>query len=88
MSKSLLNKINQDNFLSLLFSFLPRKKATKVTLINKKLSSELNLTIDEYLLKEEKYRKVILSSKGSINEICNKAFKFYRESDSNEIALP
>ena len=88
MSKSLLNKINQANFLSLLFSFLPRKRATRITSINKKLSSEMNLTIDEYLLGEAEYRKIILKSKGSVNEICINAFKSFNESDYNVIAFP
>ena len=88
MSKSLLNKINQANFLSLLFSFLPRKKATRITSINKKLSSEMNLTIDEYLLGEAEYRKIILKSKGSVNEICINAFKSFNESDYNSIPFP
>ena len=88
MSQSLLSKISQTSFLSLLFSFLPRKKAVKVALINKKLSSELHLTIDEYLLEDEKFRKIILRSRGSVNDICAKAFTCYKESDNNLITYP
>ena len=87
MSKSLLSKINQMPLLSQVFDFLPKKKALKVTIINKKLSFELNLSIDDYLL-EEKYRKIILNSKGSVNDIYLKAFKCYKESDCNTITFP
>ena len=88
MSQSLLKKINQTSILSHIFNFLSKKRAVKVTLINQKLSSELNLTIDEYLLEDENYRKIILRSKGYVNEICTKVFKYYKESDNNLIPFP
>lgn len=88
MSKSLLSKIRQAPILSRIFNFLSKKRAVKVTLINKKLSAELNLTIDEYLLEDENYRKIVLRSKGFVNEICVKVFKYYKECDNNLIPFP
>ena len=88
MSQSLLSKITQTSILSQIFGFLSKKRALKITLINQKLSSKLHLSIDEYLLEEEKYRKIILSSKGSVNEICAKAFTYYKESESHLITFP
>ena len=88
MSKSLLSKIRQTPILSRIFNFLPKKRAVNVTLINKKLSSELNLSIDEYLLEDENYRKIVLRSKGFVNEICVKVFKYYKECDNNLIPFP
>ena len=82
MSRNLLKKIKDLSFLSRLFDFIPRKKAVTLTFINKKLSSELNLSIDEYLL-EEQYRTIILRSNGSINDIFAQSFKFYKESNRN-----
>ena len=64
-----------------MFAFIPRKRAMKITLINKNLSSQMNLGIDDYLL-EEKYRKIILRSKGIINVISTKVLKCYKESDN------
>ena len=80
MSRNLLNKIKDLSFLSRMFDFVARKKAVKITLINKKLSSELNLSIDEYLL-EEKYRKIIQRANASINDIFYQSFKCYKEID-------
>ena len=88
MSQSLLKKISQTSILSRIFNFISKKRAVKVTLINQKLSSEVNLTIDEYLLEDENYRKIILRSKGYVNEICTKVFKYYKESDNNLIPFP
>ena len=88
MSQSLLKKINQTSILSRIFNVLSKKRAVKVTLINQKLSSDLNINIDEYLLEDENYRKIILRSKGYVNEICTKVFKYYKESDNNLIPFP
>ena len=88
MSKNLLSKINEISFLSKMFAFIPRKRAMKITLINKSLSSQMNLSIDDYLL-EEKYRKIILRSKGIINVIGAKVLKCYKESENiNQITFP
>ena len=88
MSKNLLSKINEVSFLSKMFAFIPRKRAIKITLISKNLSSQLNLGIDDYLL-EEKYRKIILRSKGIINVISTKILKCYKESENiNQITFP
>ena len=88
MSKNLLSKINEVSFLSKMFAFIPRKRAMKITLINKSLSSQMNLGIDDYLL-EEKYRKIILRSKGIINVIDPKVLKCYKESENtNQITFP
>ena len=87
MSRNLLKKITDISILSRLFDFIPRKKAVILTLINKKLSCELNLSIDEYLL-EEKYRQIIQRSNGSINEIFLQCFKFYKESDISKMTFP
>ena len=87
MSRNLLKKITDISILSRLFDFIPRKKAMTLTLINKKLSGELNLSIDEYLL-EEKYRQIIQRSNSSINEIFLQCFKFYKESDISKMTFP
>ena len=87
MSRSLLTKIKDLSFLSAMFDFVQRKKAVNLTFINKKLSSELNLSIDEYLL-EEKYRLIILRSNASINEIFFHCFNFYKESNMDKITFP
>ena len=87
MSRNLLKKITDLSILSRLFDFIPRKKAVTLIFINKKLSSELNLTIDEYLL-EEKYRQLIQRANGAINEIFLQCFKFYKESDTIKISFP
>lgn len=87
MSRNLLNKIKDLSFLSRMFDFVVKKKAVKITLINKKLSSELNLSIDEYLL-EEKYRKIILRSNASINDIFYQSFKCYKEIDILKTTFP
>lgn len=87
MSRNLLNKIKDLSFLSRMFDFVARKKAVKITLINKKLSSELNLSIDEYLL-EEKYRKIIQRANASINDIFYQSFKCYKEIDFYKTTFP
>ena len=87
MSRSLLTKIKDLSFLSAMFDFVQRKKAVNLTFINKKLSCELNLSIDEYLL-EEKYRMIILRSNACINEIFFHCFNFYKESDLDKITFP
>ena len=50
--------------------------------MNKKLSNQLKLTIDDYLL-EEKYRKIILRSKGYINDISHKIFRCYQDLENS-----
>ena len=87
MSQSLLYKINQLPLLSHVFNFLPKKRALKVAIISKKLSSELNISFDNYLL-DEPYRKIILRSKGSVNDIYNQAIQFYKDSDNKLVTFP
>ena len=87
MSQSLLNKINQLPLLSHVFNFLPKKRALKVAIISKQLSSELNISFDNYLL-DEPYRKIILRSKGSVNDIYNQAIQFYKDSDNKLVTFP
>lgn len=87
MSQGLLNKINQKSLLSHIFTFLSRKRAIKLLLLNKKLSSELNLTIEDSFL-EEKFRKIILHSNGSLIDIAKKSFTCYQESNYNELTFP
>ena len=82
MSQNLLTKISEESFLSNMFDFINKKRAVKLIFVNKKLSNQLKLTIDDYLL-EEKYRKIILRSKGYINDISHKIFRCYQDLENS-----
>ena len=82
MTQNLLTKISEESFLSNMFDFINKKRAVKLIFVNKKLSNQLKLTIDDYLL-EEKYRKIILRSKGYINDISHKIFRCYQDLENS-----
>lgn len=74
-----LSKLNSTSTLSNIFAFVPQKTAVQILKINKSLSSSLNLTIDDYLI-DKKYQKIILNSKGELNNIFFKCYELYNNS--------
>jgi hypothetical protein len=79
ISRKSLTKMNSSSLLSNIFSFIPKKIATQILQINKKLSSSLNLTIADYLL-DKQYQDIIKNSKGDTNYIFYKSFELYQHS--------
>ena len=84
----LLTKISEKGFLFKMFSLLNKKRCYKIALANKKLSSELNLGIDDYIL-DKKYQKIILRSKGDITYIYQNCLNCYSETEyENDMTFP
>ena len=76
---NLESKINNTSLLTTIFSYVPLKRAVETLRINKKLSTSLNLSIEDYYL-DKKYREIIDKSKGSINYIFeNSIIPFQKE---------
>ena len=75
-----LTKINSNTLLSNIFSYISKEKTIKIAQINKKLLSSLNLTIDDYYI-DKKYQKIILNSKGNINNIFENVYQLYKKDD-------
>ena len=80
-NKNCLNKIKSNSLLSNIFSFISKEKSIKIAQINKKLLSSLNLKIDDYYL-DKNYQKIILDSKGYINNIYEKSYHIFKKDDS------
>jgi hypothetical protein len=68
-----------------IFSYIPIKTSIKLLQINKKLSSLIGLSIDDYFL-EKNYQKIVIKSQGNSNYIFENSFKFYNEQKSKGLS--
>ena len=80
-SVNLLKKINSVTLLSTIFSYVSQKTSIKILQINKKLSSLLNLNVADCYL-DKMYQKIILESKGDLNNIFLQSYTVYQQSSS------
>ena len=78
----ILNKFNSVSLLLKIFSYIQKNTSIEIIKINKKLSTSLNISIDDYFL-DKNYQNIIYNSKGNLNYIFQQSFSFYQQVINN-----